>query len=108
MSESNTTVKITSDGHVVTYDSKGSRIDDLCGDLKMIHKILRINRLPGIRKSKLPFELRVRNAEFCFKREDTGEEIPIPIEHVVKFSKHITADDLDIFIEEMMTLNKKQ
>lgn len=36
-------VNISSDGFVTTYTKDGVRITDLCGDLTMLHSIVRIN-----------------------------------------------------------------
>lgn len=95
-------IRITSDGRVGTYDTHGTMIDELSGDLRMLHKLLKINRMSADKKRKLPKECRVRSARFVFIREDTGESIEIPTEHVVKFVKHIDTQDVDTFIEELI------
>lgn len=99
-------IRITSDGHVNTYDSHGTKIDELSGDLTLLHSLVKINRMSSDKKSKLPKELRVRSARFYFVREDIGDLIDIPTEHVIKFIRYIEgAKDVDSFIQELI-INK--
>ena len=101
-SMSNTVIRITTDGTVVTYDPNGVRIPELCGDLTMLHKLLKINKMKADMKHKLPSSTRVRNAEFYFIREDTGELLPVPASHLTRFVEHIDKNDVDTFVEELI------
>jgi hypothetical protein len=95
-------IKVTSDGHVDTYDTHGVKIDELSGDLRMLHKLLKINQMSADKKRKLPKEVRVRSATFYFVRDDTGESMIVPTEHMSKFVQHIDGKDVDTFIEELI------
>lgn len=82
-------VNISSDGYVTTFTKDGVRITDLCGDLTILHAIIRINKLPSKEKSKLPSHMRLRNTVYNFTREDTQDIIPIPNQQIASFAKHI-------------------
>ena len=103
----NCTVRISTDGTVTTLDRHGVRIHDLCGDLRMLHKILRINRMVGADKAKLPNDIRIRHTTFEFIREDTGEVMQVPVQHIMGFVRHIDIDDLELFIESMKAAASK-
>lgn len=98
MSVSNARVNITSDGSVVTYNDAGIRIHTLCGDWSMLHSIVRLTRLAGKDKTRMPDQYKLRHTEFFFTREDTLDFIPIPIEHVIEMIKYIVKDDVEDFI----------
>ena len=94
-------VNITSDGGVNTYDVHGVKINDLSGDLKMLHHILAINKMSGKEKAKLPVNTRLRNTSFFFMREDIQEVIPIPIQHITKFVESVEKGSTEQFIIDL-------
>ena len=96
-------VRICSDGFVNTYDQYGVKVVDLCGDLTMLHKIVKIVRMRAENKAKLSKDLRLRSVQFYFMREDTTEHIELPLAHVRAFIRKVEGkENVDTFIEELI------
>jgi hypothetical protein len=102
MSDSNTTVNITSDGSVITYNEHGVRNYNLSGTLPVLHVIVKLNKISGVEKRKLRDEYRIRHAIFYFLREDIGEAIQLPIQHVMELIKYINKGDSEQIIESLL------
>lgn len=80
---------ISSDGYITVFTKDGVRINELSGNLTMLHAIIRITKLPSREKNKLPSEMRLRGTVYNFIREDTQDIIPIPTSHIIALSKYI-------------------
>jgi len=101
-------VNISSDGYVTTFTKEGVRIVELCGDLTMLHSIVRINALPAIEKNRLPSAMRLRQTMYNFVREDTQDIIPIPSSHVKSLLTSIKEGNSKELVDEfLMQLLKK-
>ena len=99
--EGNSVVNISSDGSVSTYDRHGVKIKSLCGDLPMLHKIIRTTQMNSKDKAKLPSNMKLYNPTFYIIREDTQEGIEVPIQHVIQFIEHIQKGDVEEFITNL-------
>jgi hypothetical protein len=101
MPNSNTTVNITSDGSVISYDRHGVRIHELSGTYPMLHVILKLNSLSSKNRLKLPDVYKIR-AEFFFIREDTVDVIPLPLNHVMSMVKYVIKKDSEEFVQNLL------
>jgi len=97
----NTTVNITSDGSVVTFNRHGVRVHELSGTYPMLHIILKLHSLSSKNRLKLPDIYKIK-AEFFFIREDTIDVVPLPVNHVSEMIKYIVKGDSEQFVDDLL------
>jgi hypothetical protein len=102
MSDIRSCVNITTEGTVTTFDRHGVRIKDLSGNLTILHKIIKIVTMSSKDRAKLPSTLKIYNPTFFIVKETTGENINVPIQHLIAFAEYIEKNDVEEFIEKLL------